>query len=70
MNILEKFGKRVRQKRLEKGISQESLAFDAGIDRTYLPGIEKGTRNPSIKITHQIALALGITLSELLDFEE
>lgn len=70
MDILEKFGRRVKQLRLDKGLSQEALAHKADIDRTYLPGIEKGTRNSSIKVAYQIAVALEITLAELLNFEE
>lgn len=70
MDVLKKFGNRVKQLRLEKRLSQEALAHNAGIDRTYLPGIEKGIRNSSIKVAHQIAVALEITLAELLNFEE
>lgn len=69
MDILEKFGNKVKLLRLEKGLSQEALAQKADIDRTYLPGIEKGTRNSSIKVANQIAIALEVTLSELLNFE-
>ncbi|MDA7741572.1 helix-turn-helix domain-containing protein [bacterium] len=69
MDILEKFGNKVKLLRLEKGLSQEALAHKADIDRTYLPGIEKGTRNSSIKVANQIAITLEVTLSELLNFE-
>jgi transcriptional regulator with XRE-family HTH domain len=47
MNIKEKFGKRVKDLRIAKGVSQEKLANLADIDRTYIPGIEKGVRNVS-----------------------
>jgi len=70
MDLLKNFGNRVKQLRLEKGLSQEALAHKADIDRTYLPGIEKGTRNASIKVAYRIAVALEITLAELLNFEE
>jgi transcriptional regulator with XRE-family HTH domain len=70
MDILNCFGKRVKQIRLEKGLSQEALALKAEIDRTYLPGIEKGVRNCSIKIAFQIANALEVSLFDLLKFEE
>ena len=69
MDILEKFGNKVKLLRLEKGLTQEALAHKADIDRTYLPGIEKGSRNSSIKVANQIAIALEVTLSELLNFE-
>ena len=41
MDIKERFGKNLKRLRLEKGISQESLAFSAELDRTYIPSIEK-----------------------------
>lgn len=70
MDILQQFGHRIKQLRKEKGLSQEALAHKAGIDRTYLPGIEKGTRNTSLKIANQLANALDITLSDLLNFDQ
>ena len=69
MDIIKKFGSRVKYLRQAKGLSQEALAHKAEIDRTYLPGIEKGTRNSSIKVAYQIAVALEVTLPELFDFE-
>jgi transcriptional regulator with XRE-family HTH domain len=62
------FGKRVRQLRLEKGLSQEELAFSAGVHRTYLGGIERGERNPSLKNIAAIAQALDVALSDLFLF--
>ncbi|MDD2306208.1 MAG: helix-turn-helix transcriptional regulator [Prolixibacteraceae bacterium] len=49
MDIIVSFGLRVRELRKAKGISQEGLAFDADIDRTYLNSVENGKRNVSIK---------------------
>jgi len=63
------FGKRVRELRLAMGLSQEKLAFKAGVHRTYLGGIERGERNPSLKNIAAIAMALDITLRELFSFE-
>jgi transcriptional regulator with XRE-family HTH domain len=63
------FGKRVRQLRLEKGLSQEELAFRAGVHRTYLGGIERGERNPSLKNIAAIAQALDVALSDLFLFK-
>ena len=68
MNIKQRFGEKVKFFRLEKGWSQEKLALEAGIDRTYLPGIEKGERNVSITVVEKLAIALGIEIKEL--FEE
>ena len=48
MDIKKKFGKNLKRLRLEKGISQGSLALSADLDRTYIPSIEKGERNVSI----------------------
>lgn len=68
MNIKQKFGEKVKCFRLEKGWSQEKLALEAGIDRTYLPGIEKGERNVSITVIEKLAIALGIEIKDF--FEE
>jgi len=67
-SITEKFGQRVRELRNRRGISQEELAFKAGVHRTYLGGIERGERNPSLKNIAAIAEALGIPLREIFDF--
>lgn len=63
--IQKKFGERIRQLRLQKGMSQESLAFKANMHRTYMGGIERGERNPSLKNIEAIAKALGVSLKEL-----
>ena len=68
INIEERFGERVRKLRQSKGLSQEDLAFKAGMHRTYLGGIERGERNPSLRNIAAIAKALGVTLSELFSF--
>lgn len=54
------FGERVRARRLELGLSQEALALKAGIDRTYIGGVERGERNPALDNIWRIADALGI----------
>lgn len=66
MDINEVFGKKVLERRLSLKISQETLANMADIDRTYLPDIEKGKRNVSLKVADKIAKALNISLKELL----
>ena len=69
MNTVQtQFGKRVRELRLARGLSQEELAFRSGVHRTYLGGIEQGKRNPSLKNVAAISKALGVTLSELFLF--
>ena len=56
----------VKSARLAAGISQEELAFRAGIDRTYASQIERAIANPSLGITCSVADALGCTLIDLL----
>lgn len=65
MDIKKKFGNKVKQLRIEKGWSQEKLALKADLDRTYIPSIEKGSRNVSIVVIEKIAKALKIDISEL-----
>jgi len=48
-----------------RGLSQEELAFKSRVHRTYLGGIERGERNPSLRNIAAIARALGVDLSEL-----
>lgn len=66
MDINEIFGKKVMERRISLKISQETLANMANIDRTYLPDIEKGKRNVSLKIANKIAKALNVSLKDLL----
>ncbi len=69
-SITKKFGARVRLLRAKKGLSQEDLAFRTGVHRTYLGGIERGERNPSLKNIAAIAKALDTTLSDLFAFKD
>ena len=55
--------------RLARGLSQEELAFRAGVHRTYLGSIERGERNPALRNIAAIAKALDISLSELFGFD-
>jgi transcriptional regulator with XRE-family HTH domain len=59
-------GKNVRLARLAAGLSQEALADEAEIDRTYVSGVERGLRNPSIKVIARIAKVLDTTPAALL----
>ena len=59
------FGLRVRELRKEMGFSQERLASVAGLDRSYLGGVERGSRNVSLKNIVEIARALGVPPAEL-----
>lgn len=63
---LKKVGLNIRQARKEKGMSQESLALAADLDRSYVGGVERGERNIAIVNLKKIADALKIQVSELL----
>lgn len=65
--ILCALGNLVRQRRRTLGISQEELGFRANLDRTYISGVERGVRNPSLTALVSLANGLGITLSDLLE---
>ncbi|MBM4182906.1 MAG: helix-turn-helix transcriptional regulator [Gemmatimonadetes bacterium] len=56
----------IRTRRTERGLSQESLAAACGLDRTYVGGLERGERNPTLKVLWQLAEALGTAPSALL----
>lgn len=66
--IRKRFGERVKALRRAKGLSQEELAFRAGIHRNYLGGVERGERNPALDNIAAIAKALDVTPGELLTF--
>lgn len=57
--VLREFGKRVRSAREARGWTQEDLAAEAGLDRTYIGGIERGERNLALLNVNKLALALG-----------
>ncbi|WP_440958461.1 helix-turn-helix domain-containing protein [Oceanicaulis sp. LC35] len=65
--ILWWFGARVRALRLSRGLSQEVFADTAGLDRTYVGGIERGERNIGLKNVKKISDALEISICELFD---
>ena len=61
-----RFGRRLREMRLERGWSQETLANLAEIDRTYIPGIESGKRNVSIVVIEKLSSVFKMSISDLL----
>ncbi|MDA8168717.1 MAG: helix-turn-helix transcriptional regulator [Nitrospiraceae bacterium] len=68
MNDIQKvFGKRVRELRLKKGLSQENLAEMSGLHWTYIGSVERGERNISLKNIKKISDALGIRMTELFE---
>lgn len=64
-DIAQRFGERLRERRMALGLSQEAFAHAAGLDRTYISGIERGKRNVSLRNIHVLARALGTSISEL-----
>ena len=62
MNLAENFGMAVRKHRELLRLNQEELADRAGVDRTYLSGVERGARNPTLEVMQRIATALGADL--------
>lgn len=64
-DITLRFGERLRALREERGYSQEAFAYKAGLDRTYISGIERGKRNLAIRNIEKIAQALDVSMSDL-----
>ena len=65
MEIRRLLAANVRRLRKARGLSQEQLAFESGIHRTYISGVERTVRNPTIVIVGRIAGALGVEPAEL-----
>jgi transcriptional regulator with XRE-family HTH domain len=65
-SALAAFGGAVRAVRLEQGISQEALADLAGLDRSYMGGIERGEHNVALINIQKVAAALDLTIAELM----
>jgi transcriptional regulator with XRE-family HTH domain len=63
--ILSGFGRNVSRLRHNAGFSQDKLAEKANLDRTYLSGIERGVRNPGIKVIIRLSRALGVSVAQL-----
>jgi transcriptional regulator with XRE-family HTH domain len=59
-------GNNVRALREQLGISQEELGFRSNLDRTYVSGVERGVRNPTVIVLARLATALGVEPSALL----
>ena len=69
-DIKVQFGKRLRELRESQGFSQESLAHEAELDRTYISGVERGKRNISIENIQRLALALNIGVKDFFNHED
>lgn len=67
MDVQQRVGLNVRRYRKERGLSQEALAFECGLHRTYISGVERGIRNPTVVVLEEIATALEVPASRLLE---
>ncbi len=65
-DVLLRFGRKLRETRREKGVSQEKLAALAGLHRTYVSLVERGECNISLLNIEKLAAALGVTLADLM----
>jgi transcriptional regulator with XRE-family HTH domain len=54
----------LRRLRVKRGLSQERLAFDAGVDRSYVGGLERREENPTVDVLDRLAKTLAVNLSE------
>jgi len=64
MNAQAMVARNLRKLRVLRGLSQEMLAVDAEIDRTYVSRLERGLENPTVAVLERIAVALGTEISE------
>lgn len=69
MDVRKKLGSNVQRLRREKGLSQEELADLAGLHRTYVSGVERGVRNPTLTVIDRLARALGVEMAVVVGFD-
>jgi transcriptional regulator with XRE-family HTH domain len=69
MDVRRKLGLRLQRLRQDQGISQEELADRADVHRTYVSGVERGVRNPTVTVLEKLATGLGVDLAQLVTFE-
>jgi transcriptional regulator with XRE-family HTH domain len=67
MDVRRRVGLNVRKFRGARSLSQEELAFECGLHRTYVSGVERGVRNPTVVVLEKIAKALKVAASRLLE---
>ena len=67
MDIRRRLGLNLKKLRKRRGWSQEDLALESDLHRTYISGIERGARNPTIAIVDRLAKTLGVKPGKLLD---
>ncbi|MES0863742.1 helix-turn-helix transcriptional regulator [Ruegeria sp. SCPT10] len=67
MDIRVRVGRNLKKYRKEAGLSQEGLALECGLHRTYVSGVERGVRNPTVVVLEQLSKPLGISAAQLLE---
>lgn len=67
MDVRERLGRNMRRLRREKHWSQEDLAHEADLHRTYVSDLERVARNPTITVVDRLARAFGVPIGQLLD---
>ena len=67
MDVRKRVGVNLRRLRQDRGLSQEELAFESGLHRTYISGVERGVRNPTVLVLEEIAAALTVPAAKLLE---
>jgi transcriptional regulator with XRE-family HTH domain len=67
MDLVQLLGRNVRDARRRQGLSQEELAHEAGMKRSYLSDLERGTRNPTVRALGRLADALKLEPAALLN---
>lgn len=65
MDVRVRVGLNLQNARRERGLSQEELAHQAAVHQTYLSGVERGKRNPTIVVLQRIASVLGLDIEQL-----
>ena len=67
MDLVLLLGRNLRKHRRLRGLSQEQLALEADMKRSYVSDLERGTRNPTVRALARLAGALGVRAADLLD---
>lgn len=67
MDVRQIFGKNMRRVRMAAGLSQDEIAIRMGVEQTYVSGLERGVRNPTLTTLDRAASALNVKLTELLE---
>jgi transcriptional regulator with XRE-family HTH domain len=63
-------GERVRSLRISRGLSQEELGERSALDRTYVSGIERGVRNPTLTVLAALAAGLKVSIADLFKMDK